>query len=267
MNRHVYARVWLYLGGLNALTALNIQIQSQGGLLFSGGYLLEKRQIIACYFGTILIATVLSAVCWCGIFHIAEAGAVPWPKRLPVPGENDKEPISGRGWKAGAYQAFFVFVFTVLPIISLIHFNGKVWKHGAVWSDVKDAAINAVPVKCMFVVADADCDTTKLEVIRPRAPGDRYWLAENVTDPKHWRNPQAEKFYITSSDNRKLQYVPHDLSDGCRENSEKCRGVQWLHPWSIIMMWAFTALGIGSAGTFFFHLVRRRDQLDSEART
>ena len=232
-------------------------------LLFSGGYLLEKRAIIACYFGIFLVSAFLSATCWAGIHHIKEAGTVPWPKRLPIPGEDSKEPISGNGWNARIYQSIVILIFTIIPVISLFHFNKTVWKHGIIWSDVSDAAINAVPVKCMFFSADG-CDRAKLEAMQPREAGHRYWLAENVHDPKKWEIKRAGNGPPVWFTDPRFKFGEHDLSEECREKSSKGRGVEWFHPGSVIAMWAFTAFAIGSVAVLLFHLFRSDKNLDRE---
>ncbi len=255
VNKNLCAKAWTFLGAAVSLTALNVFIQSQGGLLFTGGYLIEKRPVIASFDAVFIVSAMLIVVCLAAGKHARLSMSDAWATRLPIIGDDGKDPVETRSWSLRCYQGFFLLVFVLVPAFSLLHFNDKVWNAGVVWkSDTPESAVNAIPVKCTITGAGGGCDGTKISKVL--APGKEgwLWLAETVHDPK--------EFQLKRNDNPspilKSGFQDHDLSAECRKDSEACRGVQWFHPWNLIGMWAVTAIAFAAVGLLLYELFFRK---------
>jgi hypothetical protein len=252
VNKDLCAKIWTVLGAAASLTALNVFVQSQGGMLFTGGYLIEKRPVIASFDAILIVSALLIVVCLVGVRYARLSSGDAWSTRLPIVGDDGKNPVETASWSLRFYQAFFVLAFVVVPASSVIHFNDKVWNVGVVWSDAPGSAMNAIPVKCTMTSAEDGCDAGKISKVFAPTKNGRLWLAETVHAPKQF---QLKRDGGTPPPSLAQDFRDHDLSEECRKDSEACRGVQWLHPWSLIGSWFMTALAMISVAFLFRELL------------
>ena len=111
MNKDLCAKIWTVLGAAASLTALNVFVQSQGGLLFTGGYLIEKRPVIASFDAILIVSALLIVVCLVGVQYARLSSSDAWSTRLPIVGDDGKSPVEAASWSLRFYQAFFVLAY------------------------------------------------------------------------------------------------------------------------------------------------------------
>jgi hypothetical protein len=242
--------------------ALNVFIQSQGGLLFTGGYLIEKRPIIACFDAIFVVSAMLIALCMIALKHARLSAGNEWTTKLPIVGADEKALVHASSNSLRCYQTFFVVAFVLFPAYSLLHFNDKVWNAGVIWSDAPGGFVLAIPVKCTMNGSTEGCDAAKVSKMFASPRDVRFWLAETVHDPKQF---QLGRDVPNSSSVIKDSFKPHDLSAECRKDSESCRGVQWFHPWNLLAMWTATAGAAMAVVVLLLELLFRDPRVASEA--
>lgn len=120
---------------------------SQGGSVLFPSTLLDYRPVPGSYFGIFVVSLLLAIVSRIGRQFQKGKEKRNWSQRFPVVGLKDLDSNDDLSRK---YQGVFLFAFIGLPMLSLLHFNGKVLRH----ADVADRNTGSVYDNQPFYIAD-----------------------------------------------------------------------------------------------------------------
>lgn len=120
MNAVQLAKIWSVTGLCCLFFTLNSWIASQGGTPIFGVLLLHSGRVPAAWLGIPITSVLLLVTAVVGCIHAARTSG-PWHERIPILGFDSLDTKSPEGQ---AYQGAFLCLFTLVPMLALVHFWG-----------------------------------------------------------------------------------------------------------------------------------------------
>jgi len=127
------AKVWLVLSLVLLYYALNSWLVSQGGNEIFGVKLIVSNQVPAAMIAIPICGVLLICTSWIGRLHAVRGGDL-WHRRIPIVGFESIDTASKEG---RLYQGFMLVVFSLLPILAMLHFWRIFWSAEVMLSDTK----------------------------------------------------------------------------------------------------------------------------------
>ncbi len=129
MNQASRTQIWTVLGLATAAYALNGLLNDRGASTILAAPLIDDRRIAGAYFGIILIASLVSLAAEVARRYASASPQPNWCAKVPVVG---LAAPSGNSLEWKCYQGFFLFAFSVFPLLVI----GLLWltllSHGRV---------------------------------------------------------------------------------------------------------------------------------------
>lgn len=119
MDKKSVTKLWFGIGVVLSFYAINTWLSSQGANPFLSITLLDDRRAVGALFGIFIcspLAILLSSI---GEMFIEKFGGQGWPERIPVVWLETLDTSTREG---RLYQGVLLFLFVVLPALSLLHF-------------------------------------------------------------------------------------------------------------------------------------------------
>lgn len=129
--------LWTAVGSLCFYYAANTWSMSQGGAVLFPGALIDTRPVPGSYLGAFVVSLLLMLTVRVGTAYLDGKRGRHWSLRFPIVALDKLSPKDGL---SRLYQGAFLFLFVILPALSLVHFADKVIGH----ADIGDRETRAV---------------------------------------------------------------------------------------------------------------------------
>lgn len=123
MTYQQISKVWTVVSVFLLYYALNTYLVVQGGAAIFGATLIVSNRVPAAMVGIPICSLLLILACLIGIDHSRKTGPS-WSDRIPLVGF---ESIDTSASEAKIYQGAMLFLLSVLPVVSIIHFWTVIW--------------------------------------------------------------------------------------------------------------------------------------------
>jgi hypothetical protein len=117
------SKIWTVVSLFLLYYALNTYLVVQGGAAIFGATLIVSNRVPAAMVGIPICSLLLILASLVGIDHSGKTGPG-WSDRIPLVGFDSIDPSTR---EAKIYQGAMLFLFSVLPIVSIIHFWTVIW--------------------------------------------------------------------------------------------------------------------------------------------
>lgn len=123
MSSQQLSKIWTLVSLFLLYYAVNTYLATQGGLPIFGANLVMTARMPAAFLGIPICAVALLVASLIGLDNARKEGPA-WADRIPLVGF---EKINSAAIDAKLYQAFMLFLLTVLPVVALAHFWSVIW--------------------------------------------------------------------------------------------------------------------------------------------
>lgn len=123
MSKQALTRVWTVVSTVLVFYYVNTWLSSQGAEPILKLSLLDKRRVPGALLALVICPTLLIVGVWLAERYRGRFAGRYWHNRMPVVALDELDTGSTEG---KLYQGFFLLVFKILPVLSLVHFANVV---------------------------------------------------------------------------------------------------------------------------------------------
>lgn len=262
MPTYSVEKLWTLLSAFIAAFTIDAWLASAGGPSIMGALILDERRNINSFYSSLLIAFSLISVSLLGhVIARRYTDATNWASRFPRPAFFDqKETISPHSKSYKAFQLTGIFFILIVPMASQIHLPRMVLGHTEVWDrcSIKDSG---------------GCENNLSEAVKkgriPSVPMGCYALPflgyKRCSDISQFYGSGKLRFVDRSPDIAHYACVYHGLacseqnaamkiSPGCRSDSLSCRGEDFYHPWTWLLLLGLAGLALLCSGSLLLRV-------------
>lgn len=219
MSRQALAKIWGWLGLTAFVLAFNTWAIGQGGPAWHIVPFHDGRPVITCFYTLFAVAIILIVLSVVGSLYAANSSKAGWASRLPLFGIEDEQRDT-EPWPVRVYAGLLLVLFVALPATSLQYFHYKVREEGVIWNASSKSSIS-VRVSESWPNPDKDA-----QAILAESQYADLRLANSAEDVKADQASTKPEW-------------PMEISEGCRNAHNKCRGIDWSPFLSNNAMWLF----------------------------
>jgi hypothetical protein len=134
------SKIWTAVSLFMLYYALNTYLVVQGGAAIFGATLIASNRVPAAMVGIPICSLLLIVASLVGIDHSGKTGPS-WSDRIPLVGFESIEPSTR---EAKIYQGAMLFLLSVLPVVSIIHFWTVIWDANLVTTENPPEPITSI---------------------------------------------------------------------------------------------------------------------------